>query len=211
MNVRSSHMICRWHAGRLGLQGLLGLLGLLGCVAEVTSNARAVDVEERRGPGDGDVEAALCAGRPRCQLVQRQEIVSLPGSALVTTRIAEPADAESDEDHCARSEYWLARATGNLLLSADCEAQWGADNPGPAQVSLVEGRLNVRYVEFQANDNCELVEGSINLSSATVERHDRQDGVVVHDQCEPRGPSTLPKPANGDGSASRPLLVLHRS
>jgi hypothetical protein len=198
-------MSCWWPAG------LLGLVALLRCGAEVTPNAPAVAVEERRGLGDSHADAALCAGRPRCQLLNRQAIASLPGSALVTVRIAEPANAESDEDHCARREYWLVRAAGNLLLSADCEAQWGADNPGPAQVSLVEGRLNLRYVEFQANDNCEIVEGSIDLSSATVERHDRQDGVVVHDQCEPRGPSTLPKPENGDGTASRPLLMLHRS
>jgi hypothetical protein len=128
----------------------------------------------------------------------------------VTARIAEPANVESGEEHCARREYWLSRAAGNLLLSADCEAQWGADNQGPAQPSLVEGRLNFRYVEFQSNDNCELVDATINLSSVAVERHDPQDGVVVHDQCEPRSASTLPNPAGGDGTASQPLLMLHR-
>jgi hypothetical protein len=156
------------------------------------------------------IEAELCAGRPRCQLSSRQAVTGMQGSELLTVRLGEPEDAESDEEHCSRREYWLVRAAGNLLLSADCEVQWGADNPGPAQVELAEGRLIAHYIEYRASDNCEVVDATINLSSVSVERHDRQDGVVVRDQCQPRAASALPHPPAGDGTAARPLLVLHR-
>ena len=128
----------------------------------------------------------------------------------MTVRIAERDDVAPDEERCVRREYWLARTMGNVLLSVDCEAQWGADSQGPALLELIAERLHIRYVEFQAGDDCEIVEATINLSSVTVERHARQDGTVARDRCQARAAATLPYLPGGDGTASRPLLVLHR-
>jgi hypothetical protein len=186
------------------------LLLLLNCSLSSSPSAPSTADEQPGATPEHELEAVLCADRPRCSLASRQEIEGLSGSELLTLRIAERDDLPPDEERCVRREYWLARAIGNVLLSVDCEAQWGADGQGPAQLELIAERLHIRYVEFQAGDNCEIVDATINLSSVTVERHARQDGTVTQDRCQAGAAAILPDPPGGDGTASRPLLVLHR-
>ena len=151
---------------------------------------------------------ALCAERLRCTVGAPQPIEGLENALLRGTEIAPPPDAGSDEEHCRRREYWLERPTGNVLLVADCEAQWGADSQGPAQVTLAGARLEVRYVEFQAGDRCETLNAVINLVSAQIERQERTTGLVSRDQCNSK--QSMPDfPPPGDGSVAHPLLVLH--
>jgi hypothetical protein len=127
---------------------------------------------------------------------------------LLEAEIAPTPDAESDDERCRRREYWLERASGNVLLAADCTAQWGAGSQGPAQVTLTGARLEVRYIEFQAGDRCETLSAVINLISAHIERQERQAGWVARGRCNSKEP--VPDvPPLGDGSLGHPLLVLH--
>jgi len=150
-----------------------------------------------------------CGRRPRCVLSNRQPLEGLPGAELVQLSLTHAPDARTDEEHCDRREYWLVRASGNTLLTADCAAQYGANSQGPAEVMVVGIHLAVRYVEFQESDRCELMEATINLSNLQIERQERAVGSVSHDTCHADGPQPLVSPG-GDGSPDRPLLVLHR-
>jgi len=192
----------------------LSSMGLLHCSAVSapgplpTAPSRA-DTPAATSPAPA-LEGVLCAGRARCALAARQVIDSLPRAELLTLRLADPAGTPSDEERCNRREYWHARPGRNVLLTADCETQWGADSQGPAELQLVTTRLTIRYVEFQANDHCELVHAAIDLASVTIERHARQTGTVVADRCQPLADSNVPAPPTGDGTSARPLVVLHR-
>lgn len=150
-----------------------------------------------------------CGTRPQCVPQTRQPLEALPGAELVQLSLPHAPEARSDDEQCDRREYWLVRAIGNTLLTADCTAQYGASTQGPAEVKAVGIHLAVRYVEFQESDRCELMEATINLFNLQIERQERAVGAVSHDTCHPDGPQPLMPPA-GDGSPERPLLVLHR-
>jgi hypothetical protein len=150
----------------------------------------------------------LCHGRPRCSVVDRRAAGPAAGSVVIV-RLAAAANAPTDEERCDRREYWLTRPAGNLLLAVDCEAQWGADNAGPASLSVTGDLARFRYVELMANDDCETVEASIRLPEARIDAQVRRRGKVVRDQCR-ASRTTMPSPAPGSGAADDPLLVLHR-
>jgi hypothetical protein len=95
-----------------------------------------------------------------------------------------------------------------LLLAADCEAQWGADSTGPAELTLQGTKLSVSYVEFQSDDRCETLYAVIDLETASIEHQERKTGSVATNRCKvERLLNEMPPP--GDGSRARPLLVLH--
>lgn len=151
---------------------------------------------------------ALCTNRPDCSVDRVQIVDALPGSKFVTALIA-PQSTAQDDDGCARREYWLIAGDRSTLLAADCAAQLGADSQGPAEVTLTGNFISVRYVEFQEEDRCELLDATINLVAVTVEHQERRVGTVTRNKCVPEGAHSVIPPA-GDGSQAKPLLVLHR-
>jgi len=150
-----------------------------------------------------------CAERPGCTVGARWNVEGVRDGALVRADLSSASNAQSDAESCRRREYWLLRPGGDVLLAADCEAQWGADSQGPAEVRLTGPRLQVRYVEFQADDRCETLEAVIDLVSLRIGRQERSTGVVQSDRCQVTGRLDV-HPEPGDGSLKRPLLSLHR-
>lgn len=151
----------------------------------------------------------LCHGRPRCSVADRRPVGSPDVSEIVVVRLAAPLDAASDEEHCDRREYWLSRPAGDLLLALDCEAQWGADNAGPASLTVLGTLATFHYVEFLSNDACEIVDAALQLPQGRIQAHARHFGKVVGDACRPsRKGGPIPSP--GPGSLDHPILVLHR-
>lgn len=149
-----------------------------------------------------------CGNRPTCVVEGSESIEGLPHARLVRAVMAAPG-TDQDDGKCERREYWLTDNARKTLLAADCATQYGADSQGPAEVKLAGSSLTVRYVEFQEDDRCELVDATINLVTITVERQDRLVGAVAQDRCVPERPhDRIPPP--GDGSIDKPLLVLHR-
>ena len=151
----------------------------------------------------------LCYGRPRCSIADRRPAGSLDAAHVVVVRLAAPADASADEDRCDRREYWLSRAAGDLLLAVDCEAQWGAENAGSATVTVSGTLARFHYVEFLANDACEIVDAALRLPQGGIEAHTRHWGTVVGNACRPSRKGA-PIPAPGSGMLDNPILVLHR-
>jgi hypothetical protein len=127
----------------------------------------------------------------------------------VIVRLAAPADAADDADRCYRREYWLSRPAGDVLLAVDCEEQWGAENRGPATLSVAGDLATFHYVEFLANDACEVVSATLRLPQGRIETHTRHWGTVVRNQCRPSR-KVAPLPATGSGDLAHPVLVLHR-
>jgi hypothetical protein len=204
------------HKSRLGLLVSVTLLVSGGCrsrpkpqIAPVIRSA-ALGEDGHVAPNPSIGTDDFCRGRRRCRTAKRQPIAGADDATLVEVRIAHSPDATSDEDRCDRREYWLARASGDALLAADCEVQWGADNPGPAQIKVEGTRLAVRYVEFQANDRCEIYEATVELRAGPrVETERRSVGTIAKDDCVPGSEHGALVPL-GDGSADHPLLTLHR-
>jgi hypothetical protein len=98
---------------------------------------------------------------------------------------------------------------GRLSFFAQLPRARGAENTGPASLSLTENLATFRYVEFLADDACENVEASIRLPQGRIESHARHLGKVANDQCRAsRKLATLSTP--GIGAADDPVLVLHR-
>lgn len=155
-----------------------------------------------------DIRDALCHGRSGCVVIRSRPVGVSNSYTVVDLRLAHTADAAADEDRCDRREYWLVRPEGPVLLAADCEAQWGADDPGPATTSIEGDHLDINYVEFQSSDGCEMVDARIRLLPLRVERQERRQGTTRRDAC--RASKPVPSPPGGDGSADHPLLVLHR-
>ena len=154
---------------------------------------------------------ALCRARSRCDVVRRRPIAGPSNVELVDVRLAHAPGANEDEEHCDRREYWLLQRSGEVLLATDCETQWGADNPGPAEVHLLGTRLIVKYVEFKSSEGCEIYEASMNLSPAIkIEKQVRWEGTARKDRCEPKEQQEISPAGRGDGSSGNPLLVLHR-
>lgn len=164
-----------------------------------------VTIAEKNSPAPGP-----CADRPRCTIRATETLDASSGVALLRAEIAPPANPTTDEEQCRRREYWLQRPSGNLLLAADCEAQWGADSTGPAEVTLEGTKLSVSYVEYQSGDRCETLHAVIDLQTARIERQDRKTGSVASNRCKAERALNEVPPA-GDGSSARPLLVLHAS
>lgn len=163
----------------------------------------SVTIAEKNSPAPSP-----CADRPRCTIRTAQTLDASSGAALLRAEIAPPPNPTTDEDQCRRREYWLQRPSGNLLLAADCEAQWGADSTGPAEVTLEGTKLSVSYVEYQSDDRCETLHAVIDLQTANIERQERKTGSVTSNRCKSeRALKEMPPP--GDGSSTRPLLVLH--
>jgi hypothetical protein len=151
-----------------------------------------------------------CHGRPRCSVADRLPAGNPEAGHVVVVRLAAPADAADDEARCDRREYWLSRPEGDLLLAADCESQWGAENAGPATVTVSGTLATFHYVEFLADDACEIVDAALRLPQGRIEAHARRHlGKVVGNACRPsrRG---APIPAPGSGILDHPILVLHR-
>jgi hypothetical protein len=151
----------------------------------------------------------LCGGRARCAL-SRQSVAGAPGVDLVTVRVAHVLDASTDEEHCDRREYWLSRASGDILVAVDCETQWGADSAGPATVKVEGKKLHVRYTELQSSDGCETYSATVDVAGPRlVEAQSRVVGSLVKDVCKP-GKQAAPPVPPGDGTAAHPLLTLRR-
>jgi hypothetical protein len=91
----------------------------------------------------------------------------------------------------------------------DCEAQWGAENAGPASITMSGTLASFHYVEFLANDACEIVDAALRLPQGRIETHTRRLGKVVADTCRPSRKGT-PIPEPGSGAIDHPVLVLHR-
>lgn len=98
-----------------------------------------------------------------------------------------------------------------MLVATDCEVQWGADNPGPATVTLKGTQLDVQYEEFQSSDRCETYVAKVSLTGPklTVTAHSRTVGTVEKGECHLENQSATVDPL-GDGSRDHPLLTLHR-
>jgi hypothetical protein len=94
----------------------------------------------------------LCFGRDRCTVGRHR--TAGDGRIVVDVRIGHRLDAAEDADRCDRREYWLVTSSTPRLIAADCEEQWGADNPGPADTSVSGNKMTVRYIEYGANDTC---------------------------------------------------------
>jgi hypothetical protein len=196
-----------------GVATLAALLCLPACRKPGPAGSSAV---QRPAPLDAAIASPgatatspLCHGRPRCQVADRRPAGNPEAGQVVVVRLAAPPDAGSDEDHCDRREYWLTRPAGDLLLAVDCETQWGAENAGPASLRLAEDRATFHYVEFLANDACELVDATLRLPQGRIETHTRRWGEVVGNRCRPtQRPAPLPPP--GTGTLDHPVLVLHR-
>ena len=143
-------------------------------------------------------------------ITKRQLVTGVTDTSLVEVRIAHTPDASADEDRCDRREYWVSRPGGSTLVAVDCETQWGADNPGPAEVKLQGAQLDVRYVEFQSSDRCESYAATVSLSGPKLTAvQSRTVGNVKKNACRIGKESALIDPL-GDGSADHPLLTLHR-
>ena len=150
----------------------------------------------------------LCRGRSRCVITGRAPLAGVSGATLVTVRIAHASP--DDEDRCDRREYWLSRPGGDVLIARDCEVQWGADSPGPLTLVVRDDLLDVRYVEYQSSDRCEVFRATVSLSGpklAVVQN--REEGSVKNDACRLGTHPGLVDPP-GDGSAAHPLLTPHR-
>jgi len=154
-------------------------------------------------------EYSLCHGRPRCSVGDRLPAGNPDGGQVVVVRLAAPADAADDESRCNRREYWLAQSDGALLLAADCESQWGAENAGPATITVSGTLASFHYVEFLADDACEIVDATLRLPQGRIESHARHFGKVVGNACRPSR-KVAPVPAPSPGTLELPVLVLHR-
>ena len=154
-------------------------------------------------------EYSLCHGRPRCSVSDRLPAGNPDAGHVVVVRLAAPADAKDDEARCDRREYWLTRSEGDLLLTEDCESQWGAENAGPATITVSGAFVTFHYVEFLANDECEIVDATLRLPQGRTETHVRHLGKVVGNTCRPSRKGA-PIPVPGSGMLDHPILVLHR-
>jgi hypothetical protein len=181
-----------------------------GCRSKSGAETAAIAVSAKTVPGpDSHTSAStLCQARPRCDIYRRQSVGAAP-LELLSLRIAHAPDATSDEARCDQREYWLVRPEKSVLLARDCERQWGADNPGPADTHVDGTRLSVKYVEFQSSDNCEIYEATLQLSPLAIEKQARWQGTVQGERCQPQKRDDQFPPA-GDGSIAHPLLVLHK-
>lgn len=150
----------------------------------------------------------LCTNRSNCDVDRVQRVDAVPEASLVRAVIT-PQGIGSADDACERREYWLFKGSRNTLLTTDCASQLGADSQGPAEVTLTGSHLSVRYVEFQEEDRCELVDATIDLVAVVIERQERRVGTVARDVCIPEGAHSI-TPPTGDGSPVKPLLLLHR-
>lgn len=129
---------------------------------------------------------------------------------LLEVRIAHAPDASADEDRCDLREYWAVRPSGNVLLATDCEVQWGADNAGPATVTVRGTEVDVLYVEMQSSDRCERYAATISLEPGKpTATESRTIGTVEHNVCRVAREAAPIVPL-GDGSPGHPLLTLHR-
>jgi len=151
----------------------------------------------------------LCRGRARCVVAKRQLVGGVADTSLVEVRIAHTPDASADEDRCDRSEYWVSRSNGSTLVAADCETQWGADNPGPAEVKLQGAQLDVRYVEFQSSDRCESYAATVSLTGPKLTAVQSRIVCNVKKNTCRVGKESAPIDPLGDGSADHPLLTLY--
>jgi hypothetical protein len=206
------------HIPTIGVMALAFSLSLAACKRApaptlpapppIARSQNAVDVSAKREPADEPADP-LCHGRLRCSIMHRLSAGSPETGRIVVARIAASPNAASDEDRCDRREYWLARPEGDLLLAVDCAEQWGADNAGPAEV-MVSGTLaKFHYVEFLADDRCEIVDAALRLPQGRIEAHARQWGKVVGNLCRPTR-KRAPIPEAGSGTIDHPILVLHR-
>jgi hypothetical protein len=174
------------------------------CPAGFQDFCREIRAAVSRGPAD-----PLCHGRPRCSIADRRPAGNPDAGHVVVVRLAAPVEATANEDRCDRREYWLSRPAGDRLLAVDCEVQWGAEHAGPASLSVAGNLATFRYVEFLANDACEIVNATLRLPQARIESHSRHWGTVAGNQCRPSG-KAVPLPTSGSGTLGHPVLVLHR-
>jgi hypothetical protein len=199
--------------GALGLMAAPGwMAGCRSTSAQLASPSPGVAAQSPRAlsAGVGPRDPDLCGSRPRCSVLRRETAPAL--AELIVLRLSHAPGASSDEDRCDHREYWLLRAgeagaRPAALLARDCEVQWGADNPGPAELHLERDRASLRYVEFESSDNCETYEATVLLASLTVAAQERWSGGSHAGRCERRDRVALVP--LGNGSVDHPLLVLH--
>lgn len=175
-----------------------------------TSTSRQQATTDEGSKGDSRIAPIdpLCHGRPRCTIAERRPAGAADTGDVVVVRLAASADATTDEGRCDRREYWLSRPTGDLLLAVDCESQWGADNAGPAFVTVAGTLARFHYVEFMSSDVCEVVDASVRLPQGRIEAQTRHFGTVASDACRPTRKAPIPAP--GLGTLDHPILFLHR-
>jgi len=197
----------RFHQARLARLMLFGpLIGGLGCHGEGVTT-RPTDTAKSSRPAAG---AAMCDGREGCRVLQTREVHTRPGDALQVIQLGfrRPTDAGDDVVRCDRREYWLVRPAGKKLLAIDCEQQWGADNPGPAETTVEDHRMTFRYLEHGSNDTCDTYTATVDLLSFRIETEQRLTGEAAGPGCVNMRPLHMPI-TPGDGAANRPLVTLH--
>lgn len=200
------------HPGRVILCAMLSCFFSAGCRSKVVAEKRADATPSTTIEPESSVDARtnqLCASRPRCGVDRRTPVAGTGSAELWVLRLAHAPDAGSDEDRCDQREYWLLQSQKTLLLARDCERQWGADNPGPAETRIEGTRFFVKYAEFQSSDGCEVCEATVQLSPLSIEKYVRWKGTPKGDHCEQQKRKDRLAPA-GDGSMGHPLLVLHQ-
>jgi len=152
----------------------------------------------------------LCRSRPKCEVIGRR--VARKGGEgvleVVDVRIPHAPDAGDGIVRCDRREYWLVGVGGHRLVATDCETQYGADNPGPAETAVADDRLTLRYLEHKSSDGCETYTAVVNLRSFKIESEERMRGDAEKDKCVRLEKDSEVVPP-GDGSPDRPLVTLH--
>ena len=197
------------HLSPPGLTLLLAL-AIGGCRGQPSPKRSSPDPVEASAPRSTPVSVRdLCWHRPRCSTAKRQPAVGVVGTEFVVIQVAPAPDASADQERCKRREYWLSGASGDLLIAADCDVQWGADNTGPAEVRMNGSRIEIRYIEYQSNDRCESYTATVDVVGPTIVSQNRLAGAVSRDTCVPTQ-KRLPLPPAGDGALGHPLLTLHR-
>jgi hypothetical protein len=196
------------HLRALGVTFCVAVAGRLLAGCSTSTSAPPSTTAGGRPEATSAYRDNLCTNRSNCAVERVQSVDGVPEARFVRVVIT-PQSIGDDDDDCERREYWLVNGPRNTLLATDCVNQLGADSQGPAEVTLTGSHLSVRYVEFQEEDRCELVDATIDLVAVMIERQERREGSVARDTCVPEGPHSI-TPPTGDGSPAKPLLVLHR-
>jgi len=160
-----------------------------------------------------DPARTLCAGRARCE-VQRTR-AARDGLRVFDLLIRLPVDAGSDQ--CAPREYWRVGDGQPRLLAVDCNEQRSAEEAAAAKTEVVDGRLVVDYVEFQASDHCERYQASLDIRTLAIISQTRREGPTDARGCHAATPMKkmarrgTAHPAGRSFGCTQPGLTFTRS
>jgi hypothetical protein len=134
---------------------------------------------------DKDLEAALCTGRPHCQIRARRDVKGAQSTQLVELSIKRAPDAPKDDDEiCDIGEYWLiTESRPAVLIAQDCDQQMGPDGVAHADIRLDGTELSLAYVEKQAGDRCEGQDARLQLVPLKVEHEEIWNGRRESGRC----------------------------